>query len=181
MFATIRTVALSAAAAAMLVPAIATAATDGRLGTTSSTGEVAISARVLALVQLSDLDDIDLGDFSGSDLQAADELCVYSNAGQYRVTATGNGGNGGKEFALAGKNLKQDLPYAITWSHGGAATRLTSGTTVTVKTSAVTGADCTFGGGKNNAGIQVDISAADAQNASQDTYAGVLNITVAPN
>ncbi|MEC9345054.1 MAG: hypothetical protein VYB54_02435 [Pseudomonadota bacterium] len=157
---------------------VAMAASDGSLSSSSSQGSASITATIVPLVQISGLDDLDLGEVGGTDVSASDGLCIYSNAGRYRITASGNGGDGG--FQLTGRDQGGALPYQVTWQRrDGAATALQAGAAMTVQTGGVVGADCAGGGA--NAGIRVDLSAQAAAGLPADSYAGVLNLVVAPD
>jgi hypothetical protein len=99
---------LAIAAVATLAAGNAFAATQGDLGPTSE-GSLNITLTIDALVQISALDDIALGPYTGGgNLTGADNLCVYSNNGGYDITATGNG-NGGA-FELLGTTVNLPIP-----------------------------------------------------------------------
>lgn len=162
----------------VMTAAPALAASDGSLSAAGSRGTVNLTVTVVPLVQISGLDDLSLGELGGSDISASDDLCIYSNAGRYRITASGNAGDGG--FALTGRDQGRSLAYEVTWRRkDGQATPLAAGASMTVDTGGVTGADCAAGGA--NAGLQVDLRAAAAADLPADTYEGVLSLVVAPD
>lgn len=162
---------LGAAAAGM-----ANAATDGTLGATSQ-GSLNITLTIDPLVQISDLDDIDLGTFTGTGpMTGSDNVCVYSNNGGFNITATGNGA--ANAFTLAGSSAT--IPYSVEWANTSGATSGTSmstGTPLNGQTPTFAGADC---GGGTNTTVLVTVGTADLGVAPTDSYAGVLTLLVAP-
>ena len=99
--------ALALAAFATFAAANAFAATDGTLGATSQ-GTLEITLTIDPLVQISALDDIPLGNYTGAgNMTGGDDLCVYSNNGGYHITATGNGN--GQAFELIGAGTPASL------------------------------------------------------------------------
>ena len=108
--------ALAVAAVATFAASNAFAATQGTLGATS-TGSLNITLTIDALVQISALDDIPLGNYTGgANMTGADDLCVYSNTGGYEITATGDDGAGGG--VRAGRDQRQHPIYGRMGGHG---------------------------------------------------------------
>lgn len=169
--------ALAVATVATFAAGNAFAANDGILGP-SSQGDLEITLTIDPLVQISALDDIDLGNYTGAgDMTGGDDLCVYSNNGGYHITATGNGG-AGQAFELIGGSV--NIPYEVEWATtAGAAsgTLLTTNTPLTGQGGTFTTPDC---GGANNARVIVTVASADLASAPADSYTGLLTLLVAP-
>lgn len=162
----------------LLVSSMSLAATDGSLGTTSA-GDFGISTVIEDVVQISNLNDVDLGNFSGSgDLANSDAFCLYRNGGgTLNITASGSGSGGA--FSLSdGAN---DIPFSVEFTdETSTAAALSAGTALNaVPNTNVSSLDCSGIGGDNNS-IEIRISEADAIAASAGTYTGTLFLTVAP-
>ena len=170
--------ALAVAAFATFGASNAFAATQGTLGATS-TGSLNITLTIDALVQISALDDIPLGNYTGgANMTGADDLCVYSNTGGYEITATGDDGAGGSAFELVGTSA--NIPYTVEWADtagAGTGTALTTGTPLTGQGGTFTTPDC---GGVDNARVIVTVNSTDLGAAPADNYLGVLTLLVAP-
>lgn len=169
--------ALAVAAVITFAAGSAFAATQGTLGATS-TGSLDITLTIDPLVQISALDDIALGTYTGGgNMTGADDLCVYSNNGGYDITATGNGAGNAFELIGAGANI----PYTVEWATtagAGTGTALTTGVTLASQTGTFTGGpNC---GGVDNAQVIVTVDSADLAAAPADAYTGVLTLLVAP-
>ena len=166
--------------AIMVYPGLASAATPGTLGATS-TGSVDISATVPARVQISGLSDVAFGTVDpATAASSAQDLCVWSNTvgRTYDITATGSGA--ASAFTLSdGSNL---LSYSVEW---GADAGLSSGSAFTPGTSlnglasAATDATCSSGPAAS-ASLIVKMTAADMQAAVASSYTGTLTLVVAP-
>jgi hypothetical protein len=170
------TKALAVAAVAMFAAGHAFAAGQGTLGATS-TGSLDITLTIDPLVQISALNDIALGTYTGGgNMTGADDLCVYSNNGGYDITATGNGS--GQAFELIGTT--ENVPYTVEWATSagaGTGTALTTGVTLAGQGGTFTTPDC---GGADNAQVIVTVDSNDLGSAPADNYIGVLTLLVAP-
>jgi hypothetical protein len=168
--------ALAVAAVATFAASNAFAANDGSLGATSQ-GDLDITLTIDPLVQISALDDIALGNYTGgANMTGADDLCVYSNTGGYDITASGNGG--GSAFELIGGSV--NIPYTVEWADtagAGTGSPLTSGTALTGQGGTFSTPDC---GGVDNARVIVTVNSTDLAAAPADNYIGVLTLLVAP-
>jgi len=75
--------------------------------------DVSVTLVVPPLIQVSNLNDLDLGAYFSTGLApAGDDICVYSNTGAYQLTVTGTAGTapyGATDFVFAG----DVLPYTI--------------------------------------------------------------------
>lgn len=163
-------------AAAMASTAFA--ATDGVAGFTS-TGTLDISIQVDDEVQISNLADIVLGTFGGTDASGTSAACIYRNsAPSYQITGTGNGT--ANAFTLT--DGTSTVPYSVSFSDeasGASAASLTSGVALTAQTGADVSPTCATAG--DNAQIAVTVAAADAATLPAGSYAGTLTLVVAPN
>ena len=161
------------------VPAISLA-DDGSLGA-SSTGEFEISVEVPALVQVSNLEDLNFGTFVPDEKGALildDNFCIYRNssAGLYSITA--NSPEGG--FNL--KNGSESVPYEVFFNNE---TGTTSNTQLSYNTqlASQTGAnstspDCSTGGFSAN--IQIRIPTTNLKQVPAGNYQGNLILNVEP-
>jgi hypothetical protein len=155
------------------------AASDGTLGLTSQ-GSVDITVGVGDRVQISGLDDIALGQWSGSgNLTGDEELCVYSSTSKYEVTISGL--HASNSFALSAGGTTT-LPYTVNWADDpGDATYgnrgVTEGTPLTGNVGNNTHYTC---GGATNATLRVYITEANLQAAVAGNYSDTLTINVSP-
>ena len=152
------------------------AANQGTLGATSQ-GDLTITLNIDPLVQISRIDDIPLGAYTGGgDMTGADNLCVYTNNGGYDITASGSGTGGAFELAQ-GLNT---IPYTVEWATSagaGSGTGLTSGTPLAGLGGTFSTPDC---GATDNAQVIVTVSNTDLGAAPTGPYSGVLTLMVAP-
>lgn len=169
-----------ASAAALAMPAAASAATQGTSGATSS-GSVSISATVPGRVEISGLSDVAFGTVDpASAASQAQNVCVWSNTSGrlYSVTATGSGA--ANAFTLTdGTNT---LAYGVEWaaSSGQASgTALVSGTALGSLASTATSPTCSAGPAAS-ASLIVKMTAANLQAAVASSYTGTLTLVVAP-
>jgi hypothetical protein len=168
---------LAVAVAAAPLPA-ALGAEQGQISDTQSTGTVDLSLEVPPLVQISELDDIDLGIFGGAAMAGTDDVCVWSTTRGYTLTASGDGGG----FNLTGDVTNTSLAYSVEWAETGGATSGTSlaaGTGLAGLTTSATSPDCNAGTNPT-ASVIVEVSDTDLGAAPTDTYTGTLTLVVAP-
>jgi hypothetical protein len=156
-------------------------ATDGTLGATSS-GSVGISITIPTLVRITNVQNLDLGTFTGSgDLSANDSVCIYTNlsAGTYKITASGDGTAGAFEVR---NGSAVSLPYLVFWNDqpspsGGIA--LVSGTASPTQGGADISSQTCSGLG-NNANFMVRMLESVLQGAIPDVYTGTLSLVIEP-
>ena len=167
-------------AAVMVNPGVASAATQGSLGATS-TGSIGISATVPGRVQISGLTDVAFGSVDPAAAAAsAQDVCVWSNTSGkgYSVTASGNGT--GNAFTLSdGTN---SLPYSVEWAGSSgqtSGTALSSGAALAGLSSTATNPTCSAGPAAT-ASLIVKMTAANLQAAVASAYTGTLTLVVAP-
>jgi len=152
------------------------AATQGTTGFTSS-GDLDISLTVNSEVKISNLVDITLPDFSGTDVTGTSGACVYRNGGgNYLITATGSGTANAFELT-DGTN---PVNYSVRYDDGSGFAAMTSGSALSSGNAVSADDDCVTNGA-DNAVIEVTVAAADASTLPQATYAGTLTLLVAPN
>lgn len=128
-------------------------------------------------IMVSQLDDIDLGIFSGVDLVASESLCVYrASGGLYGVTVTGSGAGGA--FQLV--NNASVLDYQVSWSDGVVTSALAPGVLLSGQGNSVTGDTSCGNGAANNATLTVTLPAASVDTAVTESglHTGVLTILV---
>jgi spore coat protein U-like protein len=169
----LRTLALGAALT--VLPSFAAhAATQGTLGSTS-TGSVVINATIPNLVKLSKLNNIPLGTFTGTALAGSTTACVFSNTGNYGVTATSTNPGTGNTFRMTdGTNF---IPYTISWNDGGGADVLASSVALTTQSGTSTDVDCSGG---TNTTVSVALSAAQIGAAPAGNFTDTVTIVVVP-
>jgi len=138
----------------------AMAAVDGNLGATSE-GTSLIQIGKDNLVQITKLDDIDLGTHGNLTETATgtDEVCVFSSTGAYGITITSDNGL----YALTDPNANTNIPYSIVW------------TANMLGNSADT--DCN---GETNASYEISVTAADFNAADPGSYTDTLTLKVIP-
>lgn len=128
-------------------------------------------------IMVSQLDDIDLGVFSGVDLVATESLCIYrASGGNYGVTVTGSGAGGAFELA----NNGSIIAYQVNWSDGIANAALAPGVLVSGLANTVSGDTSCSNGLANNATLTVTLPAAAVNIAATQSglHTGVLTILV---
>ena len=159
------------AGSAFAVSGVALAATDGALGL-DSTGTSVVTVIKQNAVQITDVDDIDLGTQPSltADAVGSDDVCVFNSTGNYDVTVSSANG-----FTLASGT--DAMPYGVTWSaNGGAAADAAAGQL----TGLVGDSTSTTCAGGTNATFEVTVAAADFNAADPGTYTDTLTLFVEP-
>jgi hypothetical protein len=132
-------------------------------------------------VRLSGLADVAFGTIDpAADQTSSQNLCAFSNSstGGYSVTASGSGSGGA--FTLA--SAADELPYEVRWAGttGQAnGTAVTAGTIVSGFTSAASQQTCNSGPAAS-ATLTVIVRATSLGSVQAGSYAGTLQITIAP-
>lgn len=137
---------------------------------------VNISLTLPWAIRVSQLNDINLGTFSGvTDLVGSDSLCVYRNSNApYGVRVSGQGAAG----AYVALNGMSQVPLQVSWNDGSGAVALLPGGLLSGRGNVYTaGLDCA-GGAANNAVIAVTATAAGMSAVNPGQYTGVLTVTV---
>jgi hypothetical protein len=153
----------------------ALAASQGQLGPNSN-GSVNITLNLPDLVRISDLDDISIN-FSGPSDIGTDDVCVFSNTGNYSITAT----TVENSYQLtAGPPNTDTVTYSVEWATSSGqitGTPLLYNTALTNRSTS--GANPACSGGLN-ATLIIRVSDTDVGTAINDTYSGTLLLSVAP-
>jgi alanine-alpha-ketoisovalerate/valine-pyruvate aminotransferase len=149
------------------------AATDGTIGATS-TGTSIINIGKGNAVQITDVDDIDLGTTGNLAATAtqSDSVCVFSSTGGYNITLTSSNGS----FILNDANTTTDIAYSIDWTAGGTTTAVYN-TAITGLVGDSTSVDC---GATTNATFAVSVTAANFNAADPGSYTDTLTLLVQP-
>lgn len=165
-----------------LTPFLAFSATQGTLGATS-TGTVAVSITIPALVQISSLADITLGSTSTFPATGNTTACIYSNVasplGSYYVTASSANVSAG---AFRVKDSGTDyITYSAYWNNTAAATQTTALVSGT-KTAQQTGGSAVSltCGGSPNANFNISFSAAQVTGAPAAAYTDTVTLLITP-
>lgn len=164
-------IALIASLVAMSGNAIS--ATDGTLGATS-TGTAVINIAKQNAVQITNLDDIDLGTAGNlsATASASDDVCVFSSTGGYNITITSTNG----AFELEDGNTTTPIPYSLDWT-AGATTPVAYSTPITGMIGDSSATDCSGG---TNATFEVSVTPADFNAAEPGSYTDTLTMLVQP-
>jgi len=155
------------------------AANDGSLGQTNSEGDLTVTLNIEDRIQVTGLDDITVGPFSGSgNLSGETDFCVYRNGtGLYDLTASSANADGGTFRALNGSDL---IPYEVRFDTDGDASdaaTIASGTAEEDITGHASSLTC---GSSNNASLNVRFLEADLLGASTGAYVDTLTVLVEP-
>jgi hypothetical protein len=145
-------------------------------GRNAHTSELSITVTIPDSVRVSQLNDIDLGLFTGSTLSGSDSLCVFRASGlPYAVTLTGSGGG-----AFEVDNGSASIPLQVTWDDGNGAVPALSGVTLTGRANSFSGNSHCNSGASNNATLAVEATAADiaASSPTAGNYSGVIMILI---
>lgn len=145
-------------------------------GGATYTDTFVVSITVPQLVRISNVNDINLGSWSGvGNLSKSDDICVYDNSGGlYTATFTGSAG-----FTIQNTAL-QTLPYTVTYRDGaGLSTNVTSGSPKDFSKAHESSIEC-GGVGATNGTITITILEAEMAAKTAATYTGILTIMVAP-
>ena len=95
----------------------------------SDTVKVPVSVSVPAKVSVTQVQPFTLGNWTGAgDLEAEQQLCVWSSTGGYSLTATTT--EGGNRFGMLGPKSRV-LDYDVLWDDGSGYQTLSSGQTYT--------------------------------------------------
>lgn len=129
-------------------------------------------------VQLSRIDDIDLGLFNGSaDITADEAFCAYAESGGYRLTISATNQDANGNFFLAGDNSDL-LPLQVEFSQS-----VTNPVFVTVGSGSIIGLtgstvlDC---GNSDNAVLRVSAAEQNLRSVSSGNYSETITILMEP-
>ena len=146
-----------------------------------------ITVEIPAIANITNVDDLDLGTWSGSgDLSAADDVCIYVNSsgGGYTMEAHGNGA--GSAFTLLRISDSATVSYTVKWGESSGLNYSSMSTILSANTpsSTLTGVTMTNAGcsGGTNASFAVQISESELGSkvgVSSEDFSGTLTLTVA--
>lgn len=159
---------LAAVASVVLASGSAIAASDGTLGLTS-TGTSVVTIIKENAVQISNVNDLDLGTHSSlaANAVAADDVCVFSSTTGYNLTVTSANG----VFEL--QDGAEAIPYDLSWNTA----PVTEGGVMSGLTGDNSSLNC---GGGTNAAFEVTVAAADFNGAEPGSYTDTLTLLVQP-
>ncbi|MFN3714228.1 MAG: hypothetical protein ACK4SX_11250 [Alcanivoracaceae bacterium] len=146
-------------------------------GRSSHAADLTVTVTIPDTVRISQLDDIDLGLFSGSTLSGSDSLCVFRASGlAYSVTLAGSGAGGAFEVT----NGDTPIPLQVSWDDGVGAVPVDANVKLASRANSFSGNTHCNNGAANNAVLAVQATAADvaASNASAGNYFGVITILI---
>jgi hypothetical protein len=150
-------------------------------GYAECSAQVNFSVTLPELIQITNLDDVNLGTWSGSgDMQITEDFCVFRNGqGGFSITTNGSNDAGGN-FNL---RSTANLPYTIEYSQGGAFLAASPGTAVPFASSGFTGdsvRDCAVSGGTNTS-IRFTVSESELNSKTSGTFSDTIDIFVIPD
>ena len=132
-------------------------------------------------VRITDLINLNAGTWSGSpdSIEVEDDICIFSNSGNYTVTATGSGAN--NNFRV--ENGAEFVNYDVNWNDQVGTTvgqeQLTKNTPSTTQTTSATSGSNTCNGGSNNtAHIQISFGNGQLRRNLPGTYSGTLTLLI---
>ena len=152
-------------------------AVDGTLGA-SSTGSSAVSVTKENLVQITGVDDMDLGAYTSTatNLTVSDALCVYSSTEAYKLTVT----SANASFQLEDVSSSSVIPYGLTWDDfSGAPSPVEHGNPIDNLSGSQTDTSCSDSDG-TNALFTVSVVAEDFNAADPGTYSDTLTLMIEP-
>ena len=152
-------------------------AVDGTLGA-SSTGSSEVTVTKENLVQITGVDDLDLGAYTSTatNLSLSDALCVYSSTAAYKLTVT----SANNSFQLEDVSSSSVIPYDLTWADSsGAISPVEHGNIINNLLGSQTDTSCSDRSG-TNATFTVSVVAADFNGADPGTYSDTLTLMIEP-
>ena len=185
--------ALVAAAVAVSFSGIANAAQDGSLNNvdptvTGSQGESDIILVKDNAIQISDVGDLDLGQFSSlapaATANDSDDVCVFSTTGGYSITIDSKNRPGEFTLSNGGTGPADSMAYSVTWQAAGAPAALpitpagsTLGNAAAPLPASSTSPSCADSGG-TNATFAVSVDAVAFNAATAGTYEDTVTLLV---
>jgi hypothetical protein len=156
------------------------AATQGSTGSESE-GSIDVNIALSPIVKVSGLDDINFPLWSGrGDLSEYDQICIYSNTGNYQVTLTGSG-SGGAFTVSDGSNIMPYNAYFNDRRIANGIVQVSSGVPLTGQTGADhESIDCSRSPNNENARVRIDFLESTLATSEVSYYSGTLIIAVSP-
>jgi len=152
----------------------------GTSGTNLSTERFRVSISVSQVVQVTGLQDMDLGSWSGSGDIAVDEtFCVYSNntTAGYNISISSTYQDAGGNFRLMNTDQSAMVPYQLSFLDAVAGTGTAVSTAALSGQGSNTSSNCA---GADNAKLSILVTAADMQAVPGDAYSDTITLVVAP-
>lgn len=174
--------AASATTFAATNPASPTVGTDN---TIESTGTLDVFLTINHMVQVSGLDDIDLGSYdylSVGDAEGSDSFCVFSNTPSFTIKATSAAGTGDFELQEDDGNGYANIPYSVTYATidgtgtVGAESSLPHDTEVSISETRST-LNCS---NNNNIEFNVTVNQADIVGSFAANYSDTVTVVASP-
>ena len=165
---------LAFAAVSVFASSVATAATQGSLGSVSE-GSIDVAITKGAAVKISKLDDVNFGTSNVlvADAIQAEDFCVFSSSGLYDITVSSLNPGSVTTFGMTSSASSDLLPYEV--SIGG--TALTSGQALAGQLGDQLNEDCVA---TVNALMTLRVTANEFNSVAPGVYGDTLNISVRP-
>lgn len=143
-----------------------------------SSAQAAVRVSIPAKVRVSQVEDIDLGTWSGSGaLEAEKQLCVWSSTEAYGITITTTEGDRG--FAMSGPGRKA-LSYDVLWNAGTGYQALDSGQAYSGFSSSARSLQCDAGDDPaNRPWLKISVAEKDLNGAQAGSYSDAITILIA--
>jgi hypothetical protein len=140
----------------------------------TSTGTSIINIAKQNAVQITDVDDLNLGTAGSLSATAtqSDSVCVFSSTGAYNITLSSANGS----FILSDTNTTTDIAYSVDWTVGTATTAVYNAP-ITGLVGDSNAIDC---GATTNASFAVSVTAANFNAADPGNYTDTLTLLVQP-
>lgn len=144
----------------------------------SDSVKVPVSASVPAKVSVTQVQPFTLGNWAGAgNLEAEQQLCVWSSTGGYTLTATTT--EGASRFSMLGPKSRL-LDYDVLWNDGSGYQALSSGQTYTGLSTSTTSINCSSTTDTNSRPFfKVSVAEADLSKAKAGSYSDVLEVLIA--
>lgn len=144
------------------------------------TAEMDFLVEVPELIQITQLQDIDLGSWNAtSDMQATRDFCVFRNGyGSFALTATGNNDSGGDFRVSSGAN---NIPYSLAFSQNAGWYAATPGNALGSNITGFTGESLRDCGGGSSHSLRVSVNETDLGTAQEGTYTDTVTVLVQPD
>lgn len=148
-------------------------------GGSSCAAAVDVSVTLPELVEISRLDNLNLGTWDGaSDVQETENFCVFRNgSGGFAISINSANAAGGT-FNLVGSDT---APYQIELSQGGGYVAVTPGVTLSNAATGFNGSTTRNCGGSDNTTLRVSVDSADLSMVSTGTVGDTIVIIAEPN
>jgi len=143
------------------------------------TARVPFSVTLPELVQISRLDNLNLGTWDGvNDIQVTEQFCVFRNgSGGFSIMTNSANASGGN-FNLTGAST---VPYTIEYAQSGGYFSVAPGVRLSSGTTGFVGEGTRNCGGANNTSIRVTVDAADLAGQPGGSFSDTIILTVEPD